>query len=90
MGHNNIYGAVFQRLSELSAGTRIDVWLDGALTAYSVSEVLILEEAHATPEQRAANLRYLDPTTDTRLTLVSCWPEAGNSHRVVVIAYPTP
>lgn len=90
LGHNNIDGAVFKHLSELSAGARIEVWLDGTLAAYSVSEVLILEEANASPEQRAANLRYLDPTTDIRLTLVSCWPENGNSHRVIVIAYPTP
>src|SRR6185436_20596674 len=28
LGHNNIYGNVFRRLSELTAGARIEVWLD--------------------------------------------------------------
>jgi len=35
-----------------------------------------------------ANARYINPTADERLTLVTCWPATGNSHRLIIIARP--
>jgi sortase A len=88
IGHNNIFGAVFRKLSELKRGATIDILFQGEHHAFMVTEVKILKETGATPEQQAATLRYFDPTPDTRLTLLSCWPETSNTHRVVVIAKP--
>ena len=39
---------------------------------------------------RQANARWILPTTDERVTLITCWPYESNSHRLVVIALPVP
>lgn len=88
-GHNNIKGKVFQRLWELKPGDRVFLYnAAGELFFYEVKEVLLLKEKGVSEEQRRANARYMDPTPDETLTLISCWPPRGNSHRVIVIAKP--
>jgi len=37
---------------------------------------------------RRQNARWIAPTTDERLTLVTCWPYTGNSHRLIIVAKP--
>jgi sortase A len=87
-GHNNTGGAVFRLLHHLRKGDLATVWLDNRAYAYVVEEVMLLPETDADAEQRARNATWIAPFDDSRLTLVSCWPEDGNSHRVVVIARP--
>ncbi|MBX3053594.1 MAG: sortase [Caldilineaceae bacterium] len=87
-GHNNIQGAVFRKLYKLQPGDIAKVWAGGKEFDYRVEEVLILPETGAPIEQRRENARWIQPFDDERLTLVSCWPETGNSHRVVVVAKP--
>lgn len=87
-GHNNIQGAVFRKLYQLQPGDIAKVWAGGKEFDYRVEEVLILEETGAPIEQRRENARWIQSFDDERLTLVSCWPETGNSHRVVVVAKP--
>jgi sortase (surface protein transpeptidase) len=53
-----------------------------------VEEVNIVPEKQASAAQRAANAQAIAPTTDTRLTLVTCWPWNSNTHRVIVVARP--
>ncbi|MBI3361667.1 MAG: sortase [Chloroflexi bacterium] len=89
-GHNNILGEVFRRLSELKAGDVVEVSTSAQVWHYTVESVTTFQEAGITPEQQAANLVYFDPTSDVRLTLLTCWPYTGNSHRVAVVARPTP
>lgn len=86
-GHNNIKGAVFRKLYTLNAGDPIHLWSGGQQYTYQVDEVMILEERDAPSEQRRANAQWIEPFDDDRLTLVSCWPENDNSHRVVVVAH---
>ena len=88
-GHNNIYGELFRWLSLLSPGDAVLViTVGGETVSYTVEIVEIFEERGITPEQQAANLAYFNPTNDTRLTLLSCWPYTDNSHRVAVVARP--
>lgn len=88
-GHNNILGEAFKNLDQLQPDDIITVANSGGGTLlYVVEAVEIIEEAGITPEQKAANLAYFDPTEDTRLTLLTCWPYTSNSHRVVIIARP--
>jgi sortase A len=87
-GHNNIQGAVFRKLYELQPGDIAKVWAGGQEFDYQVEEVMILEETNAPLEQRQENARWIAPFDDERLTLVSCWPETSNTHRVVVVAKP--
>ncbi len=87
-GHNNIQGAVFRKLYQLQPGDIAKIWAGGKEFDYRVEEVMILEDTGAPLEQRRENARWIQPFDDERLTLVSCWPETSNTHRVVVIAKP--
>jgi sortase A len=87
-GHNNILGSVFRELDQLKAGDEVIVYAGGVEYTYAVDEVLILPEKHASDQQRKTNVKYIQATTDDRLTLVSCWPRDDNTHRIVVIARP--
>ena len=59
-------------------------------TAYRfvVKQKLLLTEAGAPLEQRLQNAQWIAPTSDVRLTLVSCWPYTSNTHRVIIVATP--
>jgi sortase A len=37
---------------------------------------------------RLQNAQWIQPTTDERLTLVTCWPYNDNSHRLIIVARP--
>jgi sortase A len=88
-GHNNILGSVFRQLDQLKRGDNLKVFAGGTEYTYTVDEVLILPEKHASAQQRKGNVKYIQETPDDRLTLVSCWPRDDNTHRIVVIAKPS-
>jgi sortase A len=87
-GHNNIRGEVFRDLESLAAGDAVSVYVGESLYSYTVSEVHILPERWASEEERQENARWIDYFPEERLTLVTCWPYEGNSHRVIVVAHP--
>lgn len=86
-GHNNIYGSVFRDLYLLKGGETVYVWKDRVRYAYIVDKVKVAPEKYATTKQRANNAAYLAQTDDQRLTLITCWPPNGNTHRVFVTAH---
>ncbi len=89
-GHNNIEGEVFKNLSDVETGDEITLTAeDGTVYRYEVEEVVRFKENGITDAERLAHLSYFDPTEDQRLTLLTCWPYTGNSHRVAVVAKPT-
>jgi hypothetical protein len=55
---------------------------------YVVTDFLRLKDTGVPLAQRVENARYMRPTDDTRLTLVTCWPPWSNTHRLIVIAVP--
>jgi sortase A len=55
---------------------------------YVITDFLRLKDTGVPPAQRVENARYMRPTDDTRLTLVTCWPPWSNTHRLIVIAKP--
>lgn len=87
-GHHNIEGKVFERLIELNPGDVITLYADDRPYTYQVVDRFVLKEAGASKEQRRQNALWIAPTRDERLTLVTCWPPNGNTHRVIVIAKP--
>lgn len=87
-GHHNIQGEVFRDLWTLRPGDEITLSAGNQSRRYRVDEVLILPERDQPLEVRLANARYIQPTEDERLTLITCWPYNDNSHRAVVIAFP--
>ena len=84
----NDKGFTKEQLAALKRGDEVNVFAGGAQYTYIVDEVLILPEKHASDKQRQENVKYIQETSDDRLTLVSCWPRDDNTHRIVVIARP--
>jgi LPXTG-site transpeptidase (sortase) family protein len=85
-GHNNISGAVFRKLYTLKPGDQLTLFNKGGSGfLYRVVQSYIVQEQGAALNQRLANARILLPTTDARVTLISCWPETDNSDRAIVI-----
>jgi sortase A len=87
-GHHNIEAKVFERLYELQPGDEIRLLASGRAYRYAVEDSFILPERGVPDVQREQNARWIGPTSDERLTLVTCWPANDNSHRLIVIARP--
>jgi sortase A len=87
-GHNTTHGEVFRDLYRLRTGDTVVVYSDDVLHTYAVSETLILREAGQPLEKRIENARYILPTDDRRLTLVTCHPYGSLRYRLIVIAHP--
>jgi LPXTG-site transpeptidase (sortase) family protein len=87
-GHHNVFGKVFQYLVTLQAGDLIEVYSGSKVFMYRVDQKLLLPERFQTLEKRAQNAQWIMPTTDERLTLVTCWPADSNTHRVIIVAFP--
>ncbi len=89
-GHNNIQGEVFRYLVDLKPGDEVILYAEGRAYRYRVATRDILPEKGQPAAVRIANAQRIGPTDDERLTLVTCWPYTGNSHRVIVTAFPMP
>lgn len=87
-GHHNIYGEVFKELSDLQIGDGILVYSSDQTFVYEVTQREILAERGQPEAVRRQNAAWIQPTLDERITLISCWPYADNSHRVVIVAKP--
>jgi len=85
-GHNNVYGSVFRDLVELQLGDEVTVYEDGQAYHYQVAHRELVEEKDQPLDVRLNNARWMLPTSDERLTLISCWPVIGITHRVIVVA----
>lgn len=87
-GHNNIKGEVFKNLSDVKPGDMIYLYVFDQEYQYKVESAFIVKEVGASEEQRRNNAQWIAPSSDERLTLVSCWPYWTNTHRVIVVAKP--
>jgi len=85
-GHNNVYGAVFRDLVELQLGDEVTIYDAGQTYRYQVAHRELVEEKDQPLDVRIDNARWMLPTSDERLTLISCWPVIGITHRVIVVA----
>jgi LPXTG-site transpeptidase (sortase) family protein len=80
-GHDDIEGSVFGRLKDLQAGDEVDVQTaSGAPVVYHVTARSIVAPTA---------VQILQPTSDVRLTLFTCWPNWVDTQRVVVTAVPS-
>lgn len=75
--------------SDILNGRTIQLFsADGRRFDYTITEFYRLKDSGVPLTQRIANGRFMEPTEDTRLTLVTCWPITSNTHRLIVIAKP--
>ena len=88
VGHHNVDGKVFENLHKLQPGDEI-VLIGGTVGYhYQVVNVMILPERNADVKTRLENARWILPSEDERITLVTCWPAWTNTHRLIVVAQP--
>jgi LPXTG-site transpeptidase (sortase) family protein len=86
-GHHNQYGEVFKDLINLKEGDLIEVFSGATIFIYKVDMILLLPEKYQSMEERIQNANWILPTTDERLTMVTCWPPEGNTHRLIIVAF---
>jgi len=81
-------GDVFLHLMDLSPGDDVYLYADEREFHYLVTQRMLLKEKGVSEEVRRKNAKWIQPTDDERLTLVSCWPPVKPDHRVIIIARP--
>ena len=87
-GHHNVFGKVFKNLTYLVPGDTFQVYGETHIFTYYVENKMLLAEREVSLEKRIENTKWILPTTDERLTLITCWPETSNTHRLIIIAKP--
>jgi sortase A len=45
-----------------------------------------MPDRYVSEAQRQRNARFIAPTTEPTLTLITCWPYSSNTHRIVAVA----
>ncbi len=87
-GHHNIDGEVFRHLVDLKPGDQIVMYAKNEVFYYTVITRKILRERDQPAAVRLQNAQWIQPTTDERVTLVTCWPYTNNTHRLIIVAKP--
>ena len=88
VGHQNIGGRVFEDLEYLKQGDEIQVQAGSETHKYVVVVRNIVPEKDQPLEVRRENAKWIGPSNDARLTLVTCWPRNDNTHRLILVALP--
>lgn len=87
-GHHNEYGKVFEHLIDLQVGDTIYVYSGKVTFVYRVVDKQLLKERDVSLDIRKTNAEWIAPSTNERLTLVTCWPQRSNTHRLIIVAEP--
>jgi sortase A len=92
-GHSGGRAYPFNDIYYLAPGDTIQIWSNNRQYDYRVTEQHVLDEIgpNVTLEQRIQNAKYIEPTPDEVVTLVTCWPLTGPdkfNQRVVIRAVP--
>jgi LPXTG-site transpeptidase (sortase) family protein len=72
----------------LKPGDIITLEARGKRYYYLVVQTMTLAEQDQPLDVRLANARWILPTDDERVTLITCWPYSASTHRLIVIALP--
>ena len=90
-GHSDIKAKVFQNLKDVQIGDEIYVTANGGgadqAYRYVVTQKLFVQEKGVPIAVRLNNARWINPTQDERLTLITC-ARPGATHRLIVVAQP--
>ena len=89
-GHHNEFGEVFKRLVDLKPEDLIEVYSKGLEFHYQAANKLILLGRDVEISVRLENARWISPSQDERLTLITCWPYFSNNYRLINVASPIP
>jgi sortase A len=89
-GHNNSMGGrVFARLAELVPGDEVTLWNDrGQTFVYEVRDMYYIRALLASAEATKQLESVMARTPTEQVTLITCWPNWTNTHRLIVLATP--
>lgn len=88
-GHNNSMGGhVFGRLDELAEGDTVTLWVDDTAYTYYISRRETIRTVAAGPEMLNKLQQLAGPASTEQLTLITCWPNWTNTHRLILVAEP--
>ncbi len=87
-GHNNSMGGrVFANLEQLEPGDEVTLWDKQARAhTYQVSDKKIVRALFPTMETEIYLQTVMEPTATAQLTLITCWPNWSNTHRLIITA----
>jgi LPXTG-site transpeptidase (sortase) family protein len=88
IGHNNTQGEVFRHLDLLDPGHEVILYTERGEFHYQVQKKFMIPYLGVEKEGDAKLQSYAAPQDREMITLISCWPYATNSHRIVIIAVP--
>jgi len=90
-GHSGGRAYPFNDLYYLKPGDPIELYSNGELFEYRVSQHIVVDEVGQPLEKRLENARWIEPTENEVVTMVACWPLTGPDkfkQRVIVRAEP--
>ncbi len=89
-GHVDWKGEVFKNLIDVKRGDQVYVKTGDREFLYIIQGATIVKEdgPDVTDEMRRENARFMDPTPDQTLTMITCYPYGIDDHRLIVIAKP--
>ncbi|MCU0502613.1 MAG: sortase, partial [Anaerolineae bacterium] len=80
----------FTDRSDILKGRKIQLYTSiGKPVNYTITDFFRLRDSGVSLAQRMQNARFLEPTDEPQLTIVTCWPPWSNTHRLVVVAKPS-
>lgn len=90
-GHSGGYAYPFNDIYYLKPGDLIELYANGQVYQYHVSDHILVDEVGQPLEQRLENARYIEPTDEEMVTMVACWPLTGPDkfkQRIIIRARP--
>jgi sortase A len=87
-GHNNTEGEVFRDLNQLNLGDDVILFTELSEFHYQVQQKIIIPYLGVETEGDAKLQAFAAPHSSEMVTLISCWPYATYSKRIVIIAVP--
>ncbi|GIV97637.1 MAG: sortase [Herpetosiphonaceae bacterium] len=90
-GHVGGEAPVFKDLIQLEPGDQLTIYSAGRQYLYVVQEKVLVQEAGVSDDVRLQNARYIAPTDDEVVTLITCWPPTGPhqfDQRLIIRAAP--
>jgi sortase A len=90
-GHSGGPAYPFNDIYWLQPGDLIQLYSNGQVYDYNVSDHILVDEVGQPLEKRLENARYIEPTDEEMITMVACWPLTGPnkfSQRIIIRAKP--
>jgi sortase A len=90
-GHSGGWAYPFNELYYLKPGDLLELYSAGQRFEYIVADHILLDEVGQPLAKRRENARYIEPTSEEMVTMVTCWPLTGPNkfnQRLVIRAKP--